>query len=116
VKVLRVPADGRGEVDVRELLRELGPAGISSVLVEGGGRILTSFLRAGAAQRVVCFVAPLLLGKGIEAVQELHVQRVDMGIRLNRWRVRRLGDDLMVDAWMNSEGASPAGGAAQQAP
>jgi diaminohydroxyphosphoribosylaminopyrimidine deaminase/5-amino-6-(5-phosphoribosylamino)uracil reductase len=97
-RVLVCPGDGKGGVDLAHLLRELAREGVSSLLVEGGASTITSFIKAALVQRIVCFVAPILLGRGIEAVGELGLERVSQAIRLGAWRVRRLGPDLMVDA------------------
>lgn len=96
-RVLICPRDQTGGVDLLFLLRELGKAGISSVLVEGGASTVTSFLRAGSVQRVVCFVAPILLGDGLGAVGNLGLERVSQAVPLGQWRVHRLGPDLMID-------------------
>jgi diaminohydroxyphosphoribosylaminopyrimidine deaminase / 5-amino-6-(5-phosphoribosylamino)uracil reductase len=101
-RVVRCPSDPVGWVEVRDLLRKMGSSGISSVLVEGGGSVITSFLSAAAAQRLVGFVAPLLLGEGVEAVRDLGIKRVDEAVRFSSWRVARSGADIMVDALLAS--------------
>ena len=95
IETLQGPGE---EVDLREMLRGLARSGVSSVLVEGGGRVITSFLKARLVQRLVCFVAPIVLGRGKSAVRSLDVARVEDALRLHSWRVRRLGPDLMIDA------------------
>lgn len=87
-----------GEVDLRDMLRSLALSGVSSVLVEGGARVITSFLKARLAHRLVCFVAPMVLGTGKSAVRSLDIVRVEEALRLDSWRVRRVGPDLMIDA------------------
>lgn len=96
-RLLICPREPRGGVELRHLLGELGREGVSSVLVEGGACTVTSFLRAGLAQRLVCFVAPMLLGEGVRAVGDLGLEKVAQAIPLLGWRVRRLGPDLVVD-------------------
>lgn len=98
IRVLECPMGSAGRVDVTRLLEVLGQSGISSLLVEGGGRVLTSFLRAGSIQRLVCFVAPILLGKGVEAVGDLEIQSVNRAMQFATWRIQRSGRDVMVDA------------------
>ena len=44
------------------LLEELGRRGMTNVLVEGGGRVLGSFLDAGQVDAVEVFIAPILEG------------------------------------------------------
>lgn len=60
-RVVRV-AGKESALDLGEVLADLGRAGARSVLVEGGGRTLAAFLRAGLAERIALFTAPTLLG------------------------------------------------------
>jgi diaminohydroxyphosphoribosylaminopyrimidine deaminase/5-amino-6-(5-phosphoribosylamino)uracil reductase len=61
VRVLRLGARG-GRVALRAALRLLRREGVWSVLVEGGGEVLGSFLRERLFDQVLLFRAPLLLG------------------------------------------------------
>jgi len=97
VRLLVCPRGSQGGVELSCLLKEMAREGISSVLVEGGARTITSFLRAGLVQRVVCFVAPMLLGEGIGVVGDLGLEKVSQAIPLLGWKLRRLGRDLVVD-------------------
>ena len=51
-----------GRVPIARLLEELGRRGMTNVLVEGGGRVLGSFLDAGQVDAVEVFIAPILEG------------------------------------------------------
>lgn len=98
IEVLTVPPDARGRVDIRELLKTLAQRQISSVLVEGGGEVITSFLREGLADRLVVFVAPKILGRGIEAVGELNIKEMDDALKLSIEKVYRSGGDIVIEA------------------
>jgi riboflavin-specific deaminase-like protein len=49
---------GPGGLDLYEVLGSLGGAGISSLMVEGGARVLRAFLTAGFADQLVVTVSP----------------------------------------------------------
>jgi 3,4-dihydroxy 2-butanone 4-phosphate synthase/GTP cyclohydrolase II len=85
--------DGLRITDVLRLLRSLG---VASLLVEGGGRVITSMLQASAVDRVVVSVSPTIIGAGVEAVGPLGVSRVSEGIRLVNRSVYLAGDDLLL--------------------
>ena len=53
---------GGDRVSVEALLDELGRSGMSNVLVEGGRRVLGSFLDAGQVDAVNVFIAPSIEG------------------------------------------------------
>ena len=98
IEVLIVPEDEQGEVNLRHLLETLGQRGISSVLVEGGAGIITSLLKLKLADKLVVFIAPKIMGKGIEAVGELGVKDVGQALPLVFTRTYRVGEDLVIEA------------------
>lgn len=69
-QIWRLPADSRGQVDLGALLRRLGEQGIHSVMVEGGARVLRSFLQARLVNNVVVTIAPFF-GGGLRVLPDL---------------------------------------------
>jgi 3,4-dihydroxy 2-butanone 4-phosphate synthase/GTP cyclohydrolase II len=67
-RILTVPASASGELNLPALLRELAARGVASLLVEGGARVISSFLRARLVDQIVLTIAPRLVG-GVHAVQ-----------------------------------------------
>ncbi|WP_043445095.1 bifunctional diaminohydroxyphosphoribosylaminopyrimidine deaminase/5-amino-6-(5-phosphoribosylamino)uracil reductase RibD [Arthrobacter sp. L77] len=59
--------------DVDAALGELHARGVRHVLVEGGPRIASAFLRAGVVDELFSYVAPLILGDGAPAFPDLGV-------------------------------------------
>ncbi len=98
-------AEGGDGVDLAALLDHLAAAGVARVLVEGGHRVLTSFLRTGLADRLVITLAPMVLGAGIEAVGDLGTERLAQARRFVTRRVWQLGGDVLLEL----ERAHPAG-------
>lgn len=96
-ETLIIDEDGKGRVDIKKLLVELGKRQVSSLLVEGGAAIITSFLKEKLADRLVVIVAPKILGRGIEAVAELGIKSMDDAIRLACRKVYRKGEDIIID-------------------
>jgi diaminohydroxyphosphoribosylaminopyrimidine deaminase/5-amino-6-(5-phosphoribosylamino)uracil reductase len=61
-EVWRFPTRGGGRVPLDALARRLGDAGVTSVLVEGGGDVHAGFLAAHLADEVLLYVAPRIVG------------------------------------------------------
>jgi GTP cyclohydrolase II len=95
---VRVVNPGPDGVDLGSALRLLRDIGVESLLVEGGARLITSMLAAGAVDRLVVGMAPRILGAGTEAVGDLGVTRVRDGLRLDNRATHLAGDDLLL-AW-----------------
>jgi riboflavin-specific deaminase-like protein len=94
VDVLQLPADDEGRVDLRCLLERL-PA--ESVLIEGGGGLITSALSQRLVQRLVVCIAPLLIGRGTEAVGDLRVDRLHDAFSFTTGQFSMLDDDVIFD-------------------
>jgi diaminohydroxyphosphoribosylaminopyrimidine deaminase/5-amino-6-(5-phosphoribosylamino)uracil reductase len=72
VGIVAVEPGAGGGLDLAVVLRALGDRGLTRLLVEGGGGIAASLLRAGLVDRLVWLQAPLLLGgDGVPAVAAL---------------------------------------------
>jgi GTP cyclohydrolase II len=91
-----VVAQEAGKVDLRAALASLRASGCESVLVEGGAGIITAFLAAGLVDRIIVAVAPIVIGAGTEAVEQLGVARVADGIRLVNRSMVAVGDDIVL--------------------
>lgn len=61
-KIIRLLPDGRGWVDLHSLLSKLSSFGIRNVMVEGGARVITSFLSQHLVDWVVITIAPTFVG------------------------------------------------------
>lgn len=106
IEVLVIQEGEAGEVDLRNLLNVLGQQGISSVLVEGGGGVITSLLRQNLVDKMVIAVAPKIMGKGIEAVGELNIREVSQTLKLSFTKIYRVGEDLIIEAKVNPPAAT----------
>jgi len=76
-QILRVPETADDHLDLRALLRRLGTDGgreavpLQSLLVEAGPGLATALFRQDLVDRFFCFVAPKVIGEGIDAVGDL---------------------------------------------
>lgn len=95
VSVVVVRAGPNG-VDLQAAMAALRREGIRSVLVEGGSKVITSFLSSPLADRLVVGIAPRVLGTGTEAVGDLGIAEVADSLRVHRRVVHVVGDDVLV--------------------
>ena len=76
-------------------LSALKRRGVTSVLIEGGGQVAASFLRAGLVDQLEWFRAPILLGgEGRPCVAALALARLADAPKFRRSAVEPCGDDL----------------------
>ncbi len=101
-EVLELPSEG-GTVDLERLFRALGEREITSVLVEGGGILLGSLFDQKLVDKVVAFIAPIIIG-GEEAktpVAGKGVGQVADSLRLQRVRTEKFDGDVMVSGYVS---------------
>lgn len=97
-QILRLPSRN-GRVDLAALAQELARREVTALLVEGGGELNAGFLEAGLVDRVIVFVAPLILG-GRDAPQPVAGpgRALKEAFRLRDLTARSVGEDLILEA------------------
>jgi diaminohydroxyphosphoribosylaminopyrimidine deaminase/5-amino-6-(5-phosphoribosylamino)uracil reductase len=96
VELIEVADAAAGQIDLAAALGALGGRGLTRLLVEGGGRLAASLLRAGLVDRLVWLHAPLLLGgDAVPAVAALGLDRLAAAPRFERIDTTPLGADLV---------------------
>jgi len=98
-----VVATGENEpARVRNALGQIGAAGITSVLLEGGPHLAGAFLDAGEVDEIRLFVAPVVLG-GSHARDPLEgegVERIAEATRALTLECERVAGDVLISARM----------------
>lgn len=77
-----------------EVLRAL--ADRTDVLLEGGPTLAGAFLRVGAVNRILAYVAPILLGGPVTSVDDVGVSSMAQALRWQFDSVEQVGPDLLL--------------------
>ena len=96
VKVLHIPFDPDGLIDLTVLLAQLREMKIESLMVEGGAQIITSFLKHRLVDQLVLTMAPVYIG-GMQAVWPLQINLLNPP-RLENMAWEMCGSDLVLRA------------------
>ena len=80
--------------DPMEVLKALSDR--TDVLLEGGPTLAGAFLRAGGINRILAYVAPILLGGPITAVDDVGVSSIAKALRWQFDGIDRAGPDLVL--------------------
>jgi diaminohydroxyphosphoribosylaminopyrimidine deaminase/5-amino-6-(5-phosphoribosylamino)uracil reductase len=89
---------GEGGVDLRAALALLGERGLCHVLVEAGPTLAGSFLEAGLVDRLVLYVAPKIIGGDAPGLFTNGVKTLTDAWSVDVTDVRRVGDDICIEA------------------
>ncbi len=100
VEVWVVKKERNGRVSLKDLFMKLGKREIMSVLVEGGSEIITSLLKAGLVDKMIIPIAPKIVGKGLEAIGDLNINKISKSIKFSSFRTMKKGDDIIFEGTM----------------
>jgi diaminohydroxyphosphoribosylaminopyrimidine deaminase/5-amino-6-(5-phosphoribosylamino)uracil reductase len=102
--VWRVKSKPDTGLDLHALLDRLAEESCHSVLVEGGRRVAGSIVAAGLVDRVMGFVAPVVLGGGegnLGATAMAHPPEfMKAALRLHHAEWRVVGCDALLTGWL----------------
>ena len=103
VRVLTIPSK-RGRVDLRICLSKLGEMEMMSLLVEGGSQVNGSFLDEGLIDKILFFLSPKLIGdrEALGIFGGSGKATLKEAIPLNELKVRRMGEDILIEGYVNS--------------
>lgn len=92
----------QGRVDLKDLMKKLGKKDIMSILIEGGSEINAAALKAGIVDKVVMFLAPMLMS-GVDSICSIGgvcPPKLSSARRLSDVTVKFVGKDLMVEGYI----------------
>jgi len=94
--------DKSGKIELKEVLELLGSREITSLIVEGGSKVIASALREGIAQKILLIYAPKIFASK-DSIPLINPQMLDEGgniFQLYYLRSFPLGDDIAIEAYL----------------
>jgi diaminohydroxyphosphoribosylaminopyrimidine deaminase/5-amino-6-(5-phosphoribosylamino)uracil reductase len=98
-----VVESSRRRVSLERLMEALGKRGVLSVMIEGGAEINASALREGIVDKVLVFLAPILIGgkSTSTAVGGDGIESLSQALRLREVQIERFEDDILIEGYLN---------------
>lgn len=97
VKILFVKENREGNISLKHALQLLGKENISSLLVEGGSKVFSSFIKENLYDDILLFISPKLLGDGIPVVSHIGVPGVRRALKLKINSIEMSGEDILAE-------------------
>ncbi len=97
VNVLFVKPDRKGRIQFKSVLKELSKLQIASLLVEGGSKIYSSFIKQNLFDDILLFVSPKILGSGLNTFSEFKSKKLGDAAKLNVKQTQKIGDDILIE-------------------
>lgn len=98
VKIIKT--SGKDKVNIKQLLLKLGDMGITSMLIEGGPTVLSSFVKEDLIDKFTVFLAPKFIGgDGKSAIADLNIKDLQDVNNLQITNVEKIGQDVMLEIY-----------------
>ena len=88
-------------IDLGEVLQFLGKRQITTVMVEGGSKLLGYFFDNDLVDKVLAFIAPLIIG-GAEAKTAVGgegVDKISQALRLHNVKLEKIGEEMLISGY-----------------
>jgi len=101
VEVWPMPEQGEGAA-LEDVLRRLAQNELIHVLIEGGSRVNAGALKEGVVDKVIFFLAPILIGGNgaVGVIGGPGVQQLKDAFRIRQPSVTAVGNDWMVEGYL----------------
>lgn len=92
-------------IDLDSLMDPLGDLGITSLLIEGGSRVIAEALAAKIVDKIMFFYAPKIMGgdDGVPVCKGIGPDLMNDCITVKDLNVRRSGDDVMMEGYIENK-------------
>jgi len=99
IKVIEVSKEDDGLLNLNELMKKLFDLGINSILIEGGSRVFTKFISKMLFDKISVFIAPIIIGEGINAINDLNTLKISDVLRLENPSIEIIEDNLLFSGY-----------------
>ncbi len=93
-----------GMIDLLPLMDRLGAMDITSLLIEGGGRLMASAMAAGIVDKILIFYAPKISGgnDGVSICTGKGAESMHRCMAVEQMMVKRFGEDVLIQGYVKS--------------
>ncbi len=99
IRIIELPGNKSGHLDIHSILKSLGEQNIASVLVEGGAAIFSWLIQEKQADKLLTFIAPKILGKGLNSFELLRDTTLNNELLLKDITCSTFGKDILIEGY-----------------
>lgn len=97
VSICEVNTNEMGLLDPSDALKKLSKQyNIASVLVEGGAKLLSSFIKSGCVDELNLFIAPIVIGNGIKTFGDFNIKKLNEAFQFKMLSTSKSGHDTHI--------------------
>ncbi len=105
VQVLVTRSNSDLQIDLNNLLMILGEQNITSILIEGGPTVNASFLQAGIVDKLILFIAPILIGGKTtpSLIGGTGIKKLADAINLTDFTIRKIDNNFLFEGYIRKQ-------------
>ena len=96
IEVIFVSEDKNGRLSLKKILKKLGKRNINSLLVEGGRKVFSSFIKEKLEDEILIFMGPKILGRGISLTSDLGINSLPKALKYTIKDIDKIGEDALL--------------------
>ncbi len=100
IEIIALPEE-MGMIDLFALMTFVFERNFSSILVEAGPTLCSSFLRAGLVDKIYYFIAPKIIGGQQNVFKDFQINELDDAVQLRFDKIESINGDLLVSAYVS---------------
>ncbi|AJD31946.1 bifunctional diaminohydroxyphosphoribosylaminopyrimidine deaminase/5-amino-6-(5-phosphoribosylamino)uracil reductase RibD [Clostridium sporogenes] len=102
IKILEFEENEEGKVPLKKLIQYLGKEEIDSILLEGGSTLNFSALKEGIVDKVMCFIAPKIIGgqDSKTMIGGTGVDNLKDMFKLQNLNFEKIGEDILIEGYI----------------
>lgn len=102
VKIIPLPKNADGGVNLTGVLIWLGKNEVSSVMVEGGSRLITALLEQQLVDKIFITFSPKLIGgaKAASFFEGEGISSITNALQVKNTKCHRLGEDIILEGYL----------------
>ncbi len=97
-EVVRVRGED-GLLSLTDVLKELAKRNVVQLLVEGGSKVISTFLKEKLVDKIILVINPSIIGRGINFTEHLNIDSLERRIKLKDVRIRKIGEDIILEGY-----------------
>jgi len=96
VNIIFASEKKNGRIDLTDVMKKLSDRNINSLLVEGGGRIFSDFIKNKIEDEVLIFFGPKFICDGIPLTNGLGIKKLQKAYKYSIKDIDKIGEDALI--------------------
>lgn len=88
-----------GKLDFSEVFKKIGELKITSVLVEGGSKLISTLIKDNHYDKITAFICPKIIGNGITFYQDDVIEQMKDSIKFKNVSYKIMNDQIIMNAY-----------------